>query len=82
MDPPTAKPVRVFLVAEHSALRKSLEMLLEDEGLAVCSAAPSGAGVLSELSAGADVMVVGLSGGWEGGLDLIRELASRPRALP
>ena len=74
--------MRVFLVAEHSALRKSIEILLADEGLEVCSWAAHGVSALGELCLKSDVVVVSLSGGGEGGLDLVREIGARPGSPP
>lgn len=75
-------PIRIFLVAEHDGLRRNLEMLLKDEGIEVSRWAGGAEAALRELKAGADIMVLGLSGGGEGACDLLREVGSREDTLP
>lgn len=75
-------PIQIFLVTEHAALRQSVEMLLAEEGMVIGPWADDAASALRALPAGADVVIVGLSGGGEGGLALLREVASRPDFPP
>jgi len=74
---PAGEPIRIFLVTEHPALRQSLEMLLVMEGMVVCRLASDTATALRDLPSDADVVIVGLSGGGEGGLALLREMGLR-----
>lgn len=82
MVPSRVAPIRIFLVAEHAALRQSLEMLLAEEGIVICEWAGDAATALRSLPAGADAVIVGLSGGGQGGLDLLREMSSRVGSPP
>ncbi len=75
-------PIQIFLVTEHAALRQSVEMLLAEEGMVIGPGADDTASALRALPAGADVVIMGLSGGGEGGLALLREVASRPDFPP
>lgn len=75
-------PIQIFLVTEHAALRQSVEMLLAEEGMVIGPWADDTASALRALPAGADVVIMGLSGGGEGGLALLREVASRPDFPP
>ncbi|MGA9752036.1 MAG: response regulator [Acidobacteriota bacterium] len=74
--------VKIFMITEHAALRQSVEMLLAEEGMVFGPWADDAASALRALPAGADVVIVGLSGGGEGGLALLREVASRPNFPP
>ncbi len=77
MVPWGGEPIRVFLVAEHAALRQSLEMLLAEDGMVICQWAEDAATALQDMPAGADVVIVGLSGRGQSGVDLLRAMASR-----
>lgn len=82
MAPSGGTPIRVFLVAEHADLRQSLEMLLVEEGMVICRWASDAATALRYMPAEADVVIMGLSRGGEGGLGLLRAMASRPGSPP
>ena len=74
--------IQIFLVTEHAALRQSVGMLLAEEGMVIGPWADDAASALRALPAGADAVIVGLSGGGEGGLALLREVTSRPDSPP
>jgi len=75
-----AKPLRVFLVDDHHAVRQGLALVLERSGVRVAGEAGDRAAALSQLEAVAcDVAIIDLTLGDESGVALIRELrALRP----
>lgn len=83
MNPGPRRPVRVFMVDDHPAVRQGLRLLLEQEGVVICGEA---GGVVSarESVPGArpDLVLVDLSLGKESGLTLLKELAALCPGVP
>lgn len=75
-------PIRVFLVAEHAALRMNLALLLVGEGMGLSGSSGETATALCAMPATTDVVIVVLSDQRQEALDLVRELASRPGSPP
>lgn len=76
------KPIRVFLVAEHAALRQNIGMLLAGEGIVVCGWTDEAGAALRKIPPKADLVLIGLSGGEPGGLTLLREMSACPGLPP
>jgi DNA-binding NarL/FixJ family response regulator len=79
---PGTKPIRVFVVTEHAALRLNLRLLLEAQGLVPCGWAGDTAGALRTMPAETDVVIVGVFGDGLRTTELVRELAGRSGAPP
>jgi DNA-binding NarL/FixJ family response regulator len=77
-----SRPIRVFLFAEHPALRQNLALLLEKEGMVICGSAADPSETQRGIPADTDVVIVGLSTARVGALQLLREITSRPDAPP
>jgi DNA-binding NarL/FixJ family response regulator len=77
-----SSPVRVFLVAEHTALCQSLALLLEGEGMVVRTATGMTARAPREIPPGTDVVIVALPTAGPEDLRRLREICSHPAAPP
>jgi len=78
-----ARPVRLYVVDDHPALRQGLRLLLEAEGVEICGESGDAAKALEEVpSIAPDLAIVDLSLGKEHGLTLLAELARVSPLVP
>ncbi len=68
--------IRVYLIAEHTALRKSLALLLAGEGMVIREWGEEYASAEPGLFRGAQVLLVALSQDGRCGLDFVRKMTA------